>query len=78
MTEFYISATGEEEWGLFASSESLEPGAAKIIIDDGREDRKYDLSAVFSGSSEGVVGEGSLQQANVDICDGTTYSCVSN
>jgi hypothetical protein len=80
MTEFYVSAPDEEEWGddLFASGESLEPGeSTKIIIDDGREDCKYDLSAVFAGSSDGSVGPGSLEETNVDICDGTTYSYVS-
>jgi hypothetical protein len=80
ITEFYVSAPDEEEWGdnLFASNESLEPGeSAKVTIDDGREDCKYDLSAVFAGSSDGAVGEGSLEQTNVDICDGSTYSYVS-
>jgi hypothetical protein len=80
ITEFYVSAPDEEDWGenLFASNETLEPGeSTKVTIDDGREDCKYDLSAVFSGSSDGSVGPGSLQEANVDICDGTTYSYVS-
>ena len=61
ITEFYVSAPDEEEWGdnLFASNESLEPGeSTKVTIDDGREDCKYDISATFAGSKDGAVGEG--------------------
>jgi hypothetical protein len=80
ITEFYVSAPDEEEWGdnLFASNQSLEPGeSTKVTIDDGREDCKYDLSATFAGSKDGAVGEGTLDQTNVDICDDTTYTYVS-
>lgn len=80
MTEFYISAPSEKEWGdsLIDSSNPLNPGeSAKVTISDGRKDCKYDLSATFAGTDDGTVGEGNLEETNVDICDGSTYKYVS-
>lgn len=80
MTEFYVSTPSAKEWGenLLDKDNALNPGeSAKVTINDGRKDCKYDLLTTFAGTDDGTVGEGSLEETNVDICDGTTYKFVS-
>jgi len=77
ITEFYVSPPSEDTWehNLVPDGSEVKPGTqAKVTIDDGRPDCKYDIKAVFGPAADGSSGSGSLVESNVEICDGTTYT----
>ena len=78
LLEFYASPPDEESWEENILEEPLGPGESiEVIIDDGREDCLYDFMGVLGAAPDGSVGEGSLIQSAVEVCDGGYYEYYS-
>lgn len=79
LLEFYASPPSEESWEEdILGTDVLGPGESiDIVIDDGREDCLYDFKGVLGPAPDGSVGEGSLIQSAVEVCDGGSYEYYS-
>lgn len=77
---FYASPANTREWeDDILGVDVLPPGeSVEIQIQDGRDECNYDFQGMLSASDDGSVGEGSLIQSNVDICDLETYEYFDN
>ncbi len=77
---FYASPANTRDWedDILGVDVLLPGGSVEIQIQDGREDCNYDFQGMLGPSDDGSVGEGSLIQSNIDICDLETYEYFDN
>lgn len=80
LLEFYASPPSTDDWEEdILDGKVLPPGGkATVTIDDRRPDCLYDFKRVLAAAEDGSVGEGSLIQTGINVCEDPTYEYSEN